>query len=92
MCFFAIFENLFDWLFTQIYLVYWYIWYSFDYYLVLTNFTSCLFIYFKIENQFSFITDINGYFEIPNPTPRLFWPQFIKFNWDIARLFDPAVY
>ena len=30
-------------LFTYIYFVYWYVRYSFDYYLVLTSFTSCLF-------------------------------------------------
>ena len=37
-------KNLFDWLFTWIYLVYWSVWYSFDYYLVLTSFTSLPFI------------------------------------------------
>ena len=46
----VILENFFDWLFTYIYLVYWYIWYSFDYYVVLTNFT-CLFVYFNIEHN-----------------------------------------
>ena len=40
-----------------------------------------LFTYFKIEHQyyyfmplFSFITDIDGFFEIPSPFLRLFWP------------------
>ena len=29
---------------------------------------------------FSFITDINGFFEIPNPPPFTLSPPFIKFN------------
>ena len=73
MCLFVIFENLFSWLFTQINLVYWYFWYSFNYYLALTSFTS------------SFITDINGYFEIPTHPPFLpvfLTTPFIKFNKD----------
>ena len=86
MCFFLIFENLFDYLlrFTKITDI----WYSFDYYLVLTCFTSRLFTYFKIKHQyltfmshFSFITDIDEYIEILNPLP-----PFIKFNKDLQPL------
>ena len=70
------------------YLVYWYIWYSFDYYLFLTCFTSCFFTYFKVEHQhqtfmslFSIITNINEYFQISNPLH-----PFIKFNKDLQLL------
>ena len=63
-------------------------------YLVLTSFTSYLFTYFKFEHQyktfvslFSFITDINGFFEIRTPLPPD--PPFIKFN---KNLRHPPVY
>ena len=45
-------------------------------YLVLRSYTSCLFTYFNLSLSvsikhlylfFSFITDINGFFEIPTP-------------------------
>ena len=81
MCVFVIFENLFDWLFTKIYLVYWYVWYSFDYYLVLTSFTSCLFTYFKIDHQHqTFIKQIFFHSSqilkdfLKFQQSRLFWP------------------
>ena len=45
---------------------------------LLNSITFCLFTYFKIEHQcytfmylFPFITDINGFLEIPTPPPRL---------------------
>ena len=96
----VLFCNIRKLIWLIIYLVYWYVWYSFDYYLVLTSFTSCLLTYFKIEHQyqtlmslFSFITNINGYFKIPT-SPFILSPPFIKFNKDLQppSLFWPPVY
>ena len=54
---------------------------------VLTSFTSCLFTYFRLSinimstfmSLFSFITDINGFFEIPTS-------PFIKLKKDIRKI------
>ena len=71
----------------------WYVWYSFDYYLVLTSFTSCWFTYFKIVHLF--ITNTNEFFEILHPPLRLFWLLSIKFNknfYPLPFILIPLVY
>ena len=98
--FFKVFENLFDWLFTQIYWLYWYVWYSFDYYyFVLTTFTSCLFTYFKIELQYKTFVFFSffirywyyGYLEIPTlppPSPFILTPLLLL---NLRKISDPPV-
>ena len=97
MCFFLIFENLFDYLLSFTEFVD-----TFDTLLIITLFLLALLLVclltlrlnINIKHSglfFSFITDINEYFEISNPLPplikinkdlqplRLFWlPRFIR--------------
>ena len=102
MYFFVILENLFHWLFTWIYLVYWYVLLLFWLFLTLFSLASLLLCLLTLSlsinikhlclffHSLPILTDLLKF----RPTPFILSPQFIKFNKNLRPplLFWPRVY
>ena len=67
--------------FSVLFFHFWYVWYSFDYYVVLTSFTSCLFPYFMTKHQYC--TFMSLFYSLPELT------KFLKFRPKPPVYFDP---